>query len=533
MQVLLPDGKENGHVPRNVRLSLMAIDLLEPYVCFSQATMNSSPPVFDANRTHHTNVPSVSSFLHLKWYVGGAHQVDKTFLTLSRAPVTTSIIGKAWSQLLDILPTDTALDELLAQRVSNHSHASVGSSKHRNAARLISPVMTGPSRWYDARSSSQSGKGAIESNQLDPLHPKHEFVLTLNLSRVFSHRKRKLSDPLSGLGSLDSSASSSSAASFIWPGSSRDEEPLPSEEKSSGHSDSRESLKVKGTGAAASTMASAVSGVHDRLRSRRLRQYNDVDKQSIIVSERELSISLSSSSATPSVRGKYWVVAWAVVDQDFGHVGQGFPSESGPMSYYSNIRTHSDTKCVPTGPEQRTCRGRRYWPSELIELDVSDDGTVTHMSPVLHCAAWTRPIEGNGQGHHTTAHGEDLVTNTDITEHAPQPAIPSLQPDIESSYLFERSYMMTMIAFAIVGLLLWHGASCWRRHRIYASVMGNKYLQLPTGFRSSPPSPGTLSNSSSASSFSSAASSAPSSPKPPSSAISPVLSTATLQAPYA
>lgn len=524
---MLPDGKENGHIPRNVRLSLMAIDLLEPYVCFSLATMNSSPPVYDANRTHHINVPSVSSFLHLKWYVGGAHQVDKTFLTLSRTPVTTSIVGKPWSQLLDILPTDVALDELLAQRVSNHSHVSMGSSKHRNAARLISPVMTGPSRWYDAHSSSESGKDAIESNHLDPLHPKHEFVLTLNLSRVFSHRKRKLSDPLSGLGNLDSSASSSSAASFIWPGSSRDEEPLLPEEKSGGHSDSRETAKGKGKGVSASTMASAVSGVHDRLRTRRLGQYNIVDKQPN--SERVLSTSLSSSSPTPSVRGKYWVVAWAVVDQDFGHAGQGFPSESGPMSYYSNIRTHSETKCVPTGSEQRTCRGRRYWPSEVVELDVADDGTVTHINPVLHCAAWSRASDGNGQGYHAATHSEDL---TGTTEHSPQPAIPSLQPDIESSYMFERSYMLSMIALATVGLLLWHAASCWRRHRIYASVMGNKYLQLPTGFRSSPPSPGTLSNSSSASSFSSAATSAPSSPKP-SSAISPVLSTATLQAPYA
>jgi len=62
--------KFGGHVPRNVRLALAAIDFVEPYVCFSAV----KPP-----QSHS------SGGLRVQWYVGGASTVDKTWLSWHRS----------------------------------------------------------------------------------------------------------------------------------------------------------------------------------------------------------------------------------------------------------------------------------------------------------------------------------------------------------------------------------------------------------------------------------------------------------------
>lgn len=59
--------KFGGHVPRNTRLALAAVDLVEPYVCFSAVQGSSA-------------AASAAAGLTVRWYVGGAHVVDKTWL---------------------------------------------------------------------------------------------------------------------------------------------------------------------------------------------------------------------------------------------------------------------------------------------------------------------------------------------------------------------------------------------------------------------------------------------------------------------
>lgn len=41
--LLHPKSPDNGHVPRNLRISLMSIDMVQPYVCFQQIKLVSSP----------------------------------------------------------------------------------------------------------------------------------------------------------------------------------------------------------------------------------------------------------------------------------------------------------------------------------------------------------------------------------------------------------------------------------------------------------------------------------------------------------
>ena len=62
----------NGHVQRNIRLSLSAIDLAQPYVCFSDLSVESTS--------------GGSHKLSASWYVGGGHSVNATWLSLHASP---------------------------------------------------------------------------------------------------------------------------------------------------------------------------------------------------------------------------------------------------------------------------------------------------------------------------------------------------------------------------------------------------------------------------------------------------------------
>lgn len=492
----------------------MSIDLVEPYVCFSHSQVRSvaaSPSSMSTPSTPESKNSTVAlstPFLDLRWYVGGAHTVDKTFLTLSRAPVGVTVGSKTvWSQFVDLLPSDILLDDILLTSNSNSNNN--GKNLNRNTPRLISPVFTGKSRWYGdmdqqvSHNTNDKDNGNLYGSD-DPLRPKHQFIVSLNLSRIFSHRKRKLSDPTAvGLNNLDLLSSSS----LLSTGSHADalEHVSPASTPNAGDSKFR-STSVK----AKSSMASGVSGMHDRLR----RYPRHLEDSSIHdnVHARYLSVSgnTNSSSSVSAVRGKYWIVAWAMVDQDYGNRGQGYPRDSGPMSYYANIRTKSETKCVVTGPDKRTCQGRRYWPSDFMEIEIGEDGNIVHMRHVLHCATWTMPTHTSTLTLMSSL--ADGVEDSSLPHHyAPKPPIPSLQPDIDNSYSFERSYIFSFLILVFAGFSVWQLAGYWRRHRIYATVMSNKYLKLPTGFRSSPFSySSSLSASSSTSSISSSQSLPPS-----------------------
>lgn len=104
--------QQQQHVPRNVRLALAAVDLTEPYVCL-----------------HGLGASEVV------WYVGGAHSVDTTFLTLSRAPE-------------EVLPSDEQLDGLLGRRGEPRAEA--------DDLQLVSALLSGGSRWADTEAEGRA-----------------------------------------------------------------------------------------------------------------------------------------------------------------------------------------------------------------------------------------------------------------------------------------------------------------------------------------------------------------------------------------
>lgn len=69
----------DGHVQRNVRLSLSAIDMVQPYVCMSKIANIGAGSL---RGTHFG--------LQVSWYVGGGKHVNSTWASLHTSPLHSS-----------------------------------------------------------------------------------------------------------------------------------------------------------------------------------------------------------------------------------------------------------------------------------------------------------------------------------------------------------------------------------------------------------------------------------------------------------
>lgn len=121
-----------GHVPRNSRLSLVAIDTVEPYLCFSEVTLSDSSP--------HS--------LSASWYVGGGFHVKSTWL--SWHPLPTEVIAR-----LSSVQTPLERSGILEQFVNSLSPPSPPSLPHEKWANQYkgselaygSGWLSGNARW--------------------------------------------------------------------------------------------------------------------------------------------------------------------------------------------------------------------------------------------------------------------------------------------------------------------------------------------------------------------------------------------------
>ena len=99
-QVLMTDPANNGHVSRNIRLALLAADLVEPYVSITSvndlALSDDIIPLAQrvdptaCQRTKGVMIPQNANSITVEWTVGGAITVDETSLIYGR-----------WSDLQD------------------------------------------------------------------------------------------------------------------------------------------------------------------------------------------------------------------------------------------------------------------------------------------------------------------------------------------------------------------------------------------------------------------------------------------------
>ncbi len=401
--ILHPNSLQNGHIPRNVRLTLSAIDLLQPYTCFQSFHFNS-----------HDN----ENYLNTQWYVGGGFEVSETFLALhsfSRAPVLQTT--QDFTQYLRFIANDAALEKAL-EKTGDISQ--LGESKMK----IVSSVMKGSTRWTFENLNNLSA--STVSSDAELLKPAKLFHGKISLQQHFF--------PL--------------IKSF-----------------------------------------------------------------------------LSANTSMKERKFSFWLIAWSKVDIDFGRVGQGYPSHLPPQSHYSNIRTNSEWNCSYVGKENaRTCQGRKYWPSDFIEIEVDlIEAKVRVKKEVLDCAWWeyhsnkhsgqslsfvlpdewkpqdpklNSSLNNSNNTNQKNSYRETLPTNS--IESISQSSLSSIGKNNSSSFIpyhifhlseessfftVEKIYLLISLLLTIIiaaGVLI---ANHLRRNRIYNALVSNRYLSLPTGFQ--------------------------------------------------
>jgi hypothetical protein len=260
----------------------------------------------------------------------------------------------------------------------------------------------------------------------------------------------------------------------------------------------------------------------------------------------------AKSKESHHVKHTFWVVAWAKVDSFMANSkNQGFPKNFPPQSHYVNMRTNPDWRCEqvkstpnPNYPNEtnsftKECQGRKYWPSDFIELSYFPQNNSLTMNSVKHCAWWqysksihysedvlfpstvigppppqvTHVDESNNNNNtrnipSTEPRNISLsvpvpVMVSDEKSNIPVSPIPISPPynlhdpstllspsssilssnDIHSFLSAERIYLWIFVAVAMVLMVISKIASHRRRNQIYNALANNPYLSLPTGFQ--------------------------------------------------
>mmetsp|Transcript_1411 Transcript_1411/g.2591 ORF Transcript_1411/g.2591 Transcript_1411/m.2591 type:complete len:1395 (-) Transcript_1411:931-5115(-) len=141
--LLTPWGAGNGHIPRNIRLSLALIDLVEPYVQILDAAGREirddvvplSPRHYrSAMKTKVMTVPEGTGNTTIGWTVGGAISVDSTALMVGKWEDLDGTVFDGVSQ-----PTKQQLDDYFAS-VSHGNDPIVSFSEAQGP---------GPTRWNE------------------------------------------------------------------------------------------------------------------------------------------------------------------------------------------------------------------------------------------------------------------------------------------------------------------------------------------------------------------------------------------------
>ena len=117
MTHVLEEGP-TGHVPRNIRLGLVAVDTAQPYVCLSKRVAVKRLANW-RSEDRRLDVLSPDFELKVRWYAGGAFTTDVSFLSWHRPLLPWADLvkhGADWRQLLSVYLTEPT--EIIGSRMS-------------------------------------------------------------------------------------------------------------------------------------------------------------------------------------------------------------------------------------------------------------------------------------------------------------------------------------------------------------------------------------------------------------------------------
>ena len=350
----------NGHVPRNVRLGLVAVDTAVPYVCIHSAEVSIKEASIKGGKEDkeggETQSDEDEGQINVVWSVGGGVLVDNTWLQWHPVGVEEyQVISnyndggdmrvRSWLQEPLQPPTAQKQRQLYEEKGEEEEEASVSEYRSREQRKLArqpiphsaGPVQSGPALWAHSFSSSVYGSKLNKDSKDSKLERERE-------------RERESVGGKGGNG-IDVDRGP--------PGM----------------------LNPFGATFAASTShLPATPKLTPGGRGRKLEEGADHAELSVLSVER------------------FWLVAWAEVDSSWSGKTEGKPGPKGPpQAHLSNARfnrdwhkdDHGNTLQLPEGSpsfsssssssfsdspktiKSRQVNGRRFFPSDPVLVEVT------------------------------------------------------------------------------------------------------------------------------------------------------------------
>eukprot|EP01041_Mallomonas_annulata_P006251 gene6251-12656_t len=379
-EVLNPISSNNGHIPRNVRLNLVAIDVSQPYICITDIQIRDST-------SSSTSIDKQHVFV--KWYVGGSFTVDNTWLE--------------WQPLV-VAVTSSDIEQLLYNNNDSTSGSS-GSNWNKILSYLTTPTNKPHSTDTTTSSTATTSTTVRNRNKKRNLNSKPNVktqTQTQSQRRTRTRRRRKLPISVSHNNGTDSStttsistlsvsssssASSSAVSNVVLSGPSRwsVEDPFEIYNNNNNnnhynHNDNDDNTTTSTTPSASKT--TATTKTKSKAKSKAIFHAS--------ISPPPLPSNTGTiTNTSPNKGGYYLLVVWAEVDSSWGVSNQGYPGmdtsttggttgssgTTGPQSHLSNARTNIFWKENKFG---REISGRKQTDTSNTEEKVTKtDKTIT------------------------------------------------------------------------------------------------------------------------------------------------------------
>lgn len=372
------NSSKSGHISRNARVALVSIDVAMPYNCIQSLNVNNNMKSDSKNgdnlkgiksrridnldknedmnsstsdNTTDTKKHSSGDYdLNLKWYVGGAVDVDATWISIHIPPNPShsSTDYSILSHLLEALEPSVRIPPFAPQ---DHKEASSNLNNQNFKNRK-----TKKKRIRDRILEENYGK----ENKNLKYDSTNKFGVNKKRKRILNH---KISD----------------------------------DDRIRAVARTHLSYAQKGRG--------------------RWARNSDPLNPEIFSTTIKISSNTNNSTFSPGDEyksfdiGVYWLVAWSMVDSGWGSSKQGHGSEN-PQSHLANGRTsinwtsmsnkdfrineiHHNLNSKKPYIRHRLIKGRKYWPSDPIIIEVLSSGEIAVVSSVLQCAHWDRIIINN------------------------------------------------------------------------------------------------------------------------------------------
>jgi hypothetical protein len=373
------NSSKSGHISRNARIALVSIDVAMPYNCIQSYQIhdnaehnNIKDPTHFKNRktdnldekdymnngtkdntkesnhdTNDTKTDISSDFvLDLKWYVGGAVNVDATWISVHTPPnpLETSIDHSNWSHLLSALKPPAKIPPFASPESSSKES---------------SPNLNNKNFKKNKFQKKKMRDRILEENYMNK--NKNLKIDSTNEINMNQNKKRVLNAGI------------------------KDSDRIP-------NIDTHLSYAHKGRG----RWARNNNPLNPEIFSTTVKVTSNMKNQNLTNEFKYLGI------------GLYWLVAWSTVDSTWGSSKQGHGSET-PQSHLANGRTNLNWKSKSdmnfrineSNPnlnskkpliKDRVIKGRKLWPSDPIIIEVLTSGEIILVSSILHCAHWDRIV---------------------------------------------------------------------------------------------------------------------------------------------